>query len=194
MENQAPNTNNPDNTNPSPFQSETAPVFQNTSKPESTDFPTTNDLNSNLPPQNYTQPTYEQPTYGQNPYNQNTYGQNPYGQNTSTQGAYNPNDPYAQNYTGYQQYNPNYTNNSYQPAKSRVVAGILGIILGALGVHNFYLGFITKGIIQLLISLLSLGMLAPISYIWGLIEGILYLTGQNNPNWSYDANGVKLQD
>jgi TM2 domain-containing membrane protein YozV len=64
-----------------------------------------------------------------------------------------------------------------QAGKSKVAAGIFGILLGGLGVHNFYLGFIGKGLAQLLISVLSLGFLAFISGIWGLIEGILILTG-----------------
>jgi len=44
-------------------------------------------------------------------------------------------------------------------AKSKTVAGVLGILLGSLGVHNFYLGFTGKGIAQLLITVLSFGML-----------------------------------
>lgn len=75
-------------------------------------------------------------------------------------------------------------------AKSRLAAGLFGILLGCLGVHNFYLGFVGKGIAQLLMSLLSCGWLAPISAIWGLIEGILILT-RSIPN---DANGVPLRD
>lgn len=39
-------------------------------------------------------------------------------------------------------------------ARSRVVAGILGIFLGALGVHNFYLKRKGRGIAQLLLSLM----------------------------------------
>ena len=67
-----------------------------------------------------------------------------------------------------------------EAGKSKVAAGVLGILLGCLGIHNFYLGFKGKGIAQLLISVLSLGFLAPISGIWGLIEGILILTGSIN--------------
>lgn len=72
-------------------------------------------------------------------------------------------------------------------AKSKMAAGLLGIFLGAFGVHNFYLGNTGKAVAQLLISLLSCGFLAPVSSIWGLIEGILLLTGsidkdgQGNP-------------
>jgi len=64
----------------------------------------------------------------------------------------------------------------YSEGKSRVAAGILGILLGALGVHNFYLGYNGKGIAQLLITILSCGMLAAVSSIWGLVEGIMILT------------------
>lgn len=61
--------------------------------------------------------------------------------------------------------------------KSKIVAGLLGIFLGWLGIHNFYLGYIRKGIAQLLLTVLSLGFLSWISGLWGLIEGILILTG-----------------
>jgi TM2 domain-containing membrane protein YozV len=52
----------------------------------------------------------------------------------------------------------------------RVVAGILAILVGGLGVHKFYLGQTTAGIIQLLSSCFFIGGLI------GLIEGIIYLT------------------
>ncbi len=75
-------------------------------------------------------------------------------------------------------------------AKSRIVAGILGIVLGYFGVHNFYLGYTGKAVAQLLITLLSCFILSPISAIWGLIEGILILVG----NIDEDADGRKLSD
>ena len=74
--------------------------------------------------------------------------------------------------------------------KSKVAAGILGILLGALGVHNFYLGYTKKAVIQLLISVLSCGTLSFVSAVWGLVEGILILTG----SIAVDANGVPLKD
>ena len=53
----------------------------------------------------------------------------------------------------------------------KVAAGILGILVGALGIHKFYLGYTKEGIIQILLNLLcGLGSLI------GLIEGIIYLT------------------
>ncbi len=82
------------------------------------------------------------------------------------------------------------TNNSNPNGKSKIAAGLLGIFLGSLGVHNFYLGYTGKAIAQLLISLLSCGFLAFASGIWGLVEGILILTGSINT----DANGNPLKD
>lgn len=76
--------------------------------------------------------------------------------------------------------------------KSRVAAGVLAILLGSLGIHNFYLGFIGKGVAQLLITLLSFGILSWVSWIWALVEGICYLTGRDNPKWSFDARGIPL--
>ena len=75
-------------------------------------------------------------------------------------------------------------------AKSKIVAGLLGIFLGTFGVHNFYLGYTGKAVAQLLITLLSCGVLAFASTVWGLIEGILILTG----SITVDGNGNELQD
>ena len=74
--------------------------------------------------------------------------------------------------------------------KSKITAGILGIFLGCYGVHNFYLGYNGKAIAQLLITLISLFLLSWVSAIWGLIEGILILTG----NIKKDASGNDLID
>lgn len=74
--------------------------------------------------------------------------------------------------------------------KSKVAAGILGILLGSLGIHNFYLGYTGKAVAQLLISLLSCGVLAVVSEIWGLVEGIMILTGSINT----DGKGIPLKD
>ncbi len=82
----------------------------------------------------------------------------------------------------------NYTYAGQQ--KSKLAAGLLGIFLGGLGVHNFYLGYTGKAVAQLLISLLSCGAGATITSIWGLIEGILILTGSINK----DANDIPLKD
>ncbi|MCY4527953.1 MAG: TM2 domain-containing protein [Chloroflexi bacterium] len=62
---------------------------------------------------------------------------------------------------------------SMQPTKSKIVAGILGILLGALGIHKFYLGYVGAGIVHIVLTILIIT--APISGIIGLIEGIMYL-------------------
>ena len=82
------------------------------------------------------------------------------------------------------------TGSANPQAKSKMAAGLLGIFLGAFGVHNFYLGYTGKAVAQLLITILSCGFLAFASSIWGLIEGILILTGSIN----VDGYGVELKD
>jgi TM2 domain-containing membrane protein YozV len=80
------------------------------------------------------------------------------------------------------------------PLKSKMVAGLLGIFVGGLGVHRFYLGYNTIGIIQLLVTIIGgiitcgIGSLA--GCIWGLVEGILILTGSINR----DAQGRPLAE
>lgn len=81
-------------------------------------------------------------------------------------------------------------NNTNTEGKSRLAAGLLGILLGAFGVHNFYLGFTSKAVAQLLLTVLTCGILSFVSAIWGLVEGILILTGSYNE----DANGNPLKD
>lgn len=54
--------------------------------------------------------------------------------------------------------------------KSRLAYILLGLFLGGLGVHNFYAGYNGKGIAQLLMSLLSVGILAPVVCIWVIVE------------------------
>ncbi len=64
-------------------------------------------------------------------------------------------------------------------AKSKATAGILGIFLGCLGIHKFYLGYSLEGIIMLVVCIAGsfLFLLGPfVMGIIGLIEGIIYLT------------------
>jgi len=63
-----------------------------------------------------------------------------------------------------------------QGADKKLVAGICGILLGGFGVHKFILGYQTEGVIMLLVSLLSCGMLAIVMQVIGIVEGITYLT------------------
>ena len=57
-------------------------------------------------------------------------------------------------------------------AEKKIPAGILGILLGGLGIHKFYLGYTKEGIIQIVITVCTCGL----GYLLGLIEGIIYLT------------------
>ena len=69
---------------------------------------------------------------------------------------------------------------------------LLGIFLGSLGIHNFYLGFNKRGLLQLLLSVCTCGIGALPMQIWGLIEGIFYIIGKDG--YTADANGVPLSD
>jgi TM2 domain-containing membrane protein YozV len=60
-------------------------------------------------------------------------------------------------------------------SSKKMVAGILAILLGGLGIHKFYLGMTTPGLIMLLVTLLTAGFGSCIMTPIGIIEGILYL-------------------
>ena len=96
--------------------------------------------------------------------------------------CHNCGKPVQQQYTQQNSYN---TTASAQ--KSKFVAGLLAIILGTLGIHNFYLGYTKKGVTQLLLFVFFLGW---VSFIWGVIDGIRIFTDKVN----CDAKGVPLSD
>jgi len=80
-----------------------------------------------------------------------------------------------------------------EATKSKLAGGLLGIFLGSLGIHNFYLGYTGKGITQLVLGIVGwfiFGFTMVISGIWGLVEGILILTGSINK----DGQGNPLKD
>lgn len=52
----------------------------------------------------------------------------------------------------------------------RTTAAILAILIGGFGVHKFYLGYSTAGVLQILLSCVGVGGII------GLVEGIIYLT------------------
>ena len=80
--------------------------------------------------------------------------------------------------------------------KSKIVAGLLGLFLGTLGVHNFYLGYTGKAVAQLLLTLIGwIILIGPIiSGIWALIEAVLILCSSYGSNWHRDGRGQELQD
>jgi len=54
--------------------------------------------------------------------------------------------------------------------KSRATYIVLGILFGALGVHNFYAGYTGRAIGQLCLSILTLGYLAAAAWLWAIVE------------------------
>ena len=61
-----------------------------------------------------------------------------------------------------------------------MIAAVLGLILGGLGIHNFYLGYSSKGFIQIVLffmGIISFGLTTFISVIWGIVDALLILTG-----------------
>ncbi len=80
---------------------------------------------------------------------------------------------------------PNASGDGYS-WRNRWIAGALGVLLGAFGVHRFYLGFTGIGIIQIVLCVLTFGT---VSGIWGFIEGILCFCGAMR-----DVDGLPLRD
>ena len=73
--------------------------------------------------------------------------------------------------------------------KQWMVAVILAFFLGTLGVHNFYLGYTTKGIIQLVLTITVIGIF--VSGPWALIDFIMLL--MRSGSYATDAQGPPLQ-
>jgi TM2 domain-containing membrane protein YozV/RNA polymerase subunit RPABC4/transcription elongation factor Spt4 len=78
--------------------------------------------------------------------------------------------------------------------KSKLAAGLLGVFLGGLGIHRFYLGYTGIGVAQLcttvFLGILTCGIALWVGPLWGFIEGILILTGNINK----DASGRPLTE
>lgn len=87
---------------------------------------------------------------------------------------------------------------TFEGQKSKLVAGLLGIFVGEFGVHNFYLGYTNKAVIQLVLTVIGIvlscigvGAFIIIGIgIWALVEGIMILTG----NIAVDGAGNPLGD
>lgn len=69
--------------------------------------------------------------------------------------------------------------------KSKLVAVLLALFLGSIGIHDFYLGYNKYGVIKIILTVCTgVG-----GAIWALVDFIRVLTGSLNA----DANGVKLK-
>lgn len=136
---------------------------------------------------------YGQQGYGQQPYGQAAYGQaggqQSYGPAGAQQGYGQP--PYAQQ--AYGQVVPS------QVPKNMVVAVLLALFLGTLGIHNFYLGYTQKGVIQLVLTVvgwatswLLVGLVAVFAVaVWVIVDIVQIATRQGQ--YVTDANGIPLQ-
>ncbi len=137
------------------------------------------------------QPQYQQPQFQQP--QQHGYPAGPQQQYQQPQYQGNPQSLQPQ----YQQHppmpNPAY---GYPQAKSKIVAGLLGLFLGGLGIHRFYLGFTKVAVIQLVltivVSIFTVGFGLFFVGLWGFIEGIMILAGA--ANFQRDAHGIPLRD
>lgn len=65
-------------------------------------------------------------------------------------------------------------------ANKKLAAGLVGIFLGAFGIHKFLLGYTTAGVIMLVVSVaggvVTCGIASFVMGVIGLVEGIIYLT------------------
>jgi len=83
--------------------------------------------------------------------------------------------------------------------KSKIAAGLF---FGAFGVHNFYLGYKNKAILQLVLTIvgfltliIAIGAVILIGVeIWTFIESIMILTSRKGSQWHLDAMGNELLD
>jgi TM2 domain-containing membrane protein YozV len=74
----------------------------------------------------------------------------------------------------------------------KMIAGILGILIGGFGIHKFMLGMTKPGLIMLLVTVLTCGIGGLIMGPIGLIEGILYLTKSDDD--FYEQYGVEKKE
>ena len=106
------------------------------------------------------------------------------GPDANAQGAYGA-DAYGQ--PGYAQ--PVYGQPVVGAPKQWIVAMLLAFFLGTLGIHNFYLGYTTKGIIQLVLTITVIGIF--VSGPWALIDFIMLI--MRSGSYATDAQGQPLQ-
>lgn len=94
-------------------------------------------------------------------------------------------------------FNQEYQKFANSKDNKRVLAGVMGIVFGYLGVHKFILGYTNEGIILAAIFVLSFPLMCIIigaftiyiPIIIGFIEGIIYLTKSEEEFYeTYQAN------
>ena len=132
--------------------------------------------------------THTQPPYGEQP--QQPSGVQPYGQQPFAHPAQN----FGQG-SGLQQpaaygYHP-VTGLPYSH-QTKLAAGLLSIFFGYFGAGRFYAGHTGLGfamlIVNIVLTVVSLGMWLLIAWIWPVIDGIVLLAGEPK-----DKNGLPLR-
>ena len=72
-----------------------------------------------------------------------------------------------------------YLDQSVGNPNKKVIAGVLALLLGGLGIHKFYLGYTKEGLIMLLVFVFGFLLFSLPTLVIGVIafiEGIIYLT------------------
>ena len=77
--------------------------------------------------------------------------------------------------------------NNGPSGKSRGIAGLLALLMGAFGLHYFYLNKTNAGILFLLVSLLSCCILGIVTQIIAIIQGVLFFT---SPQEEFESKWV----
>ena len=90
---------------------------------------------------------------------------------------------------------------SADTSKKKLIAGLLGIFLGGLGIHKFFLGYKQTGITMLVVWLVGtilgrvvaglFGIIPFLVAVVGFIEGILYLVKSDDQFEATYLNGKK---
>ena len=85
--------------------------------------------------------------------------------------------------------------NNGPSGKSRGIAGLLAILMGWCGLHYFYIGKTSAGVLFLLIALLSCGILGTVTFILSIIQGVLFFTvtqEEFEQKWVYSPSSFPL--
>lgn len=72
------------------------------------------------------------------------------------------------------------------PYKSRLLAAILALFLGAFGAHKFYLGDYTLGCLMAGITLLTGFFCSPVIAAWGIYDFVMIITGNVRDQYGRD--------
>ena len=85
--------------------------------------------------------------------------------------------------------------NNGPSGKSRGIAGLLAILMGWCGLHYFYIGKTSAGVLFLLIAILSCGILATVTTVVSIIQGVLFFTATQQEfeqKWVYSPSNFPL--